>query len=162
MKLTDAERLTLINQYEILKGINEDRANEYDILIKCLSDGYLKDFASQAGRLEEELSDETRQEVRQILDMFRALTPKGGSPGHLKFAGFDGNDEAEHYAYASFLLKDLDLWRESREGELNSHTDMLPAYRKMLRLWSSWADQWNPTREELDAIIAVAPHLSKP
>ena len=75
MQLTEAERLALINQYELLKGVYPEREDRYDVLIKCLTDGYLKDFEAQAEHLEPELSNEIRQEVRQILEMFRALTP---------------------------------------------------------------------------------------
>jgi uncharacterized protein YfbU (UPF0304 family) len=162
MSLTDFERLSLINQYEILKGLHPDHDHHYDPIIKALTDGYLRDFENLAGHLEPVLGDEVRTEVREIFDMFRALAPGHGAKPRLIFGGFDGNEEGEHYAYASFLLEDLDLWKESQDSDLNSHTDMLSDYRKMLAVWKSWQDKWHPTADEIERIVAVAPHLCKP
>ncbi len=162
MPFSDFERLTLINQYEALKQTDPLRGKDYAVLTKALSDGYLKDFEVEVAHLEPEVDDDIRSEVRDILDMFRALTPKSGGPGLIKFGGFDGNEETTHYAYASFLLDDLDRWRESKPAELNSHYPMLPDYRRMLDAWRRTGKTHQLTSEQVQTIVQSANHRMQP
>ncbi len=53
----------------------------------------------------------------------------------IKFPGFDGNNEGEHYSIARFLIGDLDRFQGFAGRELNSHFPHLDSYRRM---WSEF------------------------
>ena len=48
MNLTDAERLILINQHELLKVLKPEEGAHCDRLIACLTDGYLRDYKANS------------------------------------------------------------------------------------------------------------------
>lgn len=158
MQLTKVEKLVLINQYEMLKGIYPNRREDYEVILSALQDGYEQDFEQLVCRSDTPLTEETYKEVRDILEMFRAITgPEGSS---VRFAGFDGNEETEHYAYARFLLEERGLWRESRpeNNEYNTHFPVLEDYRLMLSEWERLGRRHDLTAEELDQIVSKAPN----
>ncbi len=51
---------------------------------------------------------------------------------HVKFPGFDGNNEGEHLGIAGFLIDKLDRFGSFKGRDLNSHAPLLPAYRRMV------------------------------
>lgn len=164
MKLTTVERLLLLNQFEILKRLSSNKSDkaDYELKISALSDGYDDDFDQMYAHIPEPLSPQVMEEVREILDMFRALGPKDGGrvPAAAHFIGFDGNDEGEYYAYATFLLEERGLWRESHRDDYNTHSPVLPKYRAMLQEWRACKDKNNPTPDEVKRIIAKTPYGS--
>lgn len=164
MDLTPKDRLLLANQYEILKRLQPEMAKHYDLLLKCLYNGYLDDFEQEAGRYDSTIDPDVQQEVRDILQMFRALDPGYGIPAQAVFAGFDGNEEPDHYAYARFLLEDRNLWRESKDNGNghNTHSPVLDDYRAMLEIWDKAADKQNLTADEVEQIVKAAPYVCKP
>lgn len=54
---------------------------------------------------------------------------------HVKFSGFDGNYESEHLSVAGFFIKDMGRFSNFKGRDLNSHAPLLPAYRRMYRLF---------------------------
>jgi hypothetical protein len=168
MELTPKDKLILSNQYEILKRLNPAEERHYELLLTCLYSGYDKDFEDLMPHFEEPISESVQGEVRDILQMFRALYPSTPRQSRdlnptLRFAGFDGNDESRHYSYATFLLEDRGLWRESRreDEDYNTHFPILDDYREMLREWKASADRMNLTRGDFERIQAAAPHRTK-
>lgn len=160
--MTNVERVSLIHQLEILKAVGSTRYSDYDVLIEALENGYDEEVQRLYRGFDEFVSKEDRAEVREILEMFRALGPREGGkiPAAAKFAGFDGNEESGHYCYAQFLIERKGSWRESNDVDLNSHCNMLEHYREMLREWYLSADKWNLTKEDIDRILKFAPHMS--
>lgn len=158
MELTEAERLLLHNQYEILRKLDTAQEDHYEVLLTCLYQGYLEDLEDLLPHFEKPINPEVRSEVRQILQMFRALTPPHGEvrPA-VVFVGFDGNEEGEHYSYARFLLEDRGLWRESKSDNYNTHYPVLDAYRKMLAVWEALPNQFALTPEDIAEIVTHAP-----
>ena len=165
MKLTEVERLILHNQYEILKRIDPRQEKDYQVLLHCLYNGYDEDFDQLLPHFEEPIDTLVRTRVRQILEMFRGLTHalhgKTVSALAVTFAGFDGNEETEYYAYARFLLEDLGLWRESRRDDYNTHYPVLPDYLKMLELWERVSNKIELRPEEIEQLVELAPLLSR-
>lgn len=163
MDLSTAEKLILANQYQILKQLDPEREGECDLLLKCLYEGYLYDFEQLMPHFDKRIDPAVRAEVRDILDMFRALNP-GGRQAHAKFAGFDGNDETEHYAYARFLIEDRGLWRESKNeaDDYNTHAPVVDDYRAMLKVLREAKDPNNLSSEEILEIVDVSPFGSRP
>jgi uncharacterized protein len=163
VKLTNAEKLILHNQYEILALLRPSLAAEYERLDECLYSGYEEDFEQLIPTFEESQSPVIYNQVRTILEMFRSLTPNAGSgiPAQVHFAGFDGNEEGKYYAYARFLLIDRGLWPESTSNDLNTHTPVLQDYLEMINAWEYAVDKNNLQPSEVEAIVAVAPYISK-
>jgi len=54
---------------------------------------------------------------------------------HVRFAGFDGNNESEHIGIARFLIDDLDRFTSFKGRDLNSHSPSLEAHRRMLAVF---------------------------
>jgi|SRR5208282_4267186 uncharacterized protein YfbU (UPF0304 family) len=162
MKMTDVERVLLLNQYAILSRLssNEHEKSDYDLMISALSSGYDDDFEQMFSHIPEPFAIEIMNEVREILEMFRALGPREGGriPAAAHFIGFDGNDEGEHYGYATFLLEERELWVESHRDDYNTHCPVLPEYREMLKEWKDSPDKFNLTAEDVKRIVAKAPH----
>ena len=70
----------------------------------------------------ERLSDDERQRVDAESHPF-------GGP--ILFHGFDGNEESEHLAIASFLVDRMNRFRRFKDRDLNSHMSSLDFYRRM-------------------------------
>jgi hypothetical protein len=156
VKLTEAEKLILTNQYEVLKGIYPRRKDEFDLISSALQNGYEEDFKQLIGHFEAPLEAGVYREVRNVLEMFRALGPEETSG--VRFAGFDGNEEIDHYGYARFLLEDRGLWKESRpsDANYNTHYPVLSEYREMLEEWEKCVKKFDLTPEEVDRITSKA------
>jgi hypothetical protein len=159
MDLTKVEKLLLANQYEILKQLDPSHEKDCDLLLKCLYDGYEFDFEQLLPHFSDPIAPGVQTEVREILQMFRMLHPGYGAEPAAVFVGFDGNEETEHYAYATFLLEDRGLWRESRrdDSDYNTHTPVLDDYRAMLAIWNAVTDKFRLTQDEIRRMVEVAP-----
>lgn len=68
------------------------------------------------------LSDEGKKEVEE------EVGPWGQ---HVKFPGFDGNNEIEHFSIARFLIDYLDRFETFKGRDLNSHFPSIERYRRM-------------------------------
>ena len=148
MDLTKKERLMLYNQYEILKHLEPEEKEMYEINQKILSSGYKFDYDELIDFLDDETSVEISEFVYDVLQMYRCINDSYDELSeeekkefkilNTKFAGFDGNEEYQYYSYASFLLEDLGKYEESYEGgkiSVNSHRNMLNKYTKMISKW---------------------------
>lgn len=157
MKLTSAERLILYNQFRILQHVVDDiEARDCEQACEILQSGYTLEYPSLI-QMNEELPEELACEVKNILDMHRALrnSVQGSSETttDVSFKGFDGNEEGAHHNYALFLIETQGRWTESKIPDLNSHWPLLPRYRAMLAVWQGVADKWKLTAEDLRRIL---------
>lgn len=145
MELSRKERLILANQHRILELLDEGSADHHRETWQILVRGYELAYEWVADGLWEETPVSTCQEVINILELYRALTFSRERLGEVEdldeadveFRGFDGNEESEHYSFASFLVDTQGKWGElSDAGDgLNSHMPMLYRYREMFRVW---------------------------
>jgi uncharacterized protein YfbU (UPF0304 family) len=161
MKLTKVERLTLLNQYRILEKVDPDNASFYGQVCEILRSGYTLDYGLElmTGVDPDEMSEDECHEVRDILDLYRALKkahrelPEGTiSSKDAEFPGFDGNEESKHFAYARFLIEDQNKWGESKA--VNSHWPHLGKYRAMVAEWKESAQKWELTAEDVKRILS--------
>lgn len=145
MELSQAERLILYNQYEILKAMCKDKRDieHYDAIQTTLEFGYSRNYYVFSEHITEtEFEPDKMKFVYDVLDMYRLL---GDSYNKLPkpeketidsrsvlFPGFDGNDECEYLSYASYLTNELNLYSESKRPDLNTHAPYLWNYKKML------------------------------
>ena len=162
MKLTPFERLSLLNQFRILEQVDLNNASSHRQACEILERGYTIEygFTILQGVDGDEVSEQDCKEVRDVLDMYRALKaalrdlPTGTlSENDATFSGFDGNDETKHYAYARFLIEDQKKWPESQA--LNSHTTMLGKYRRMLAEWATCSEKGHLTANEVNGILSA-------
>jgi uncharacterized protein YfbU (UPF0304 family) len=130
-----------------------DREQEVQAL-KVLESGFVGEYPAEFGDISEQTSRTECELVWDILDMFRVIqfsVKKFGKQGWAKtkvedaeyygtFKGFDFNDSVEGRLahYAEFLINS-GRWTEQKEAfgpendMGNSHSQMLPRYRAMLR-----------------------------
>lgn len=163
MTLSLTERLILRNQYLILEKLYPDEAESLSQTRTALEMGFTRQYGDLFESLCDEVSEETQQEVIDVLNMYRAmlacyqdLKDRQGIPEHdLRFPGFDANEETSHYSYANYMVKTLGRFQESDPGKnetVNSHFPQLRKYRSMLREWNS-AGARTLTKEQLLRII---------
>jgi len=165
MELSKTERLMLINQFEILEQTNP-QDSYYREGRKILESGYKVLYSEIFDRLYEEMSVEDGKFVidallmyRNLLDAYENLEDKGGlDKTDIKFKGFDGNEETKHYAFTNFFINDFNRFSEfseNRYGEFNTHSQMIPKYRRMLEVWEQIAEKYERslTLEQIKKII---------
>ena len=162
MKLTKAERLILFNQFRLLESLYPEEARDCQNACEILQSGYALEYDSLVS-FGEETPEETAREVIEILNMYRALSnasiqlPEGSfDPKDAIFNGFDGNEEGEHYSYASFMIEKQGRWAEFKTAELNSHWPMLDEYRAMLARWELCREKLHLTAEDVSRILGAS------
>jgi uncharacterized protein YfbU (UPF0304 family) len=76
------------------------------------------------------------------------------------FPGFDATNETNHYLYACFFLKTMNMFKEIQEYkksyDLQSHQSSLPMYRIMLKKWNEVKSCWsvnNMSEYNISAIL---------
>lgn len=148
--LTVVERQILANQFQILASLESEdteyQKKEYNNKATILERGYTGLYKEVFTNIwEEEFASEITDEVHSILAMYRTIEPsieklsdsevEALDINAIEFEGFDGNND-KHYGQASFMIKELGLYDEFRQRELNSHTSFsLAKYRKMLSVF---------------------------
>lgn len=167
MELTKKDRLLLFNQLEILKHLNPDEADRYEVDQKIIANGYKYHYDELFEGFDDDLDIWVSEYVVDVLQMYRSLnnsyvdlSPEEKSQidiKSLKFKGFDGNEEGAYYSYASFLLKDYNSYGEIYDNgkvELNSHRNMIRRYNRMLEIWKSFNDRYGDlTLDQIKEIV---------
>ena len=87
---------------------------------------------------------------------------------HVKFQGFDGNNESEYRSIARIFVNDLDRWSEFEGRDLNSHSPTTDVYRRMLPVFDEIRSKQMSNHdfvffgvEELAAVLNSQRHPSK-
>lgn len=173
IKLNKFERLSLVNQFLIMKGQGEEaiNGNSYYSLeminaaIEILSAGHEALYADVFNAISEPTSKEIGDEVYEILSLyFDALLsfeklPKSEQTEELRslieFDGFDGNEEIEHYATLKVIVKDLNQFEGLFEDKksLNSHMNRLSKYRNELAKSKEFTELYSLSAEGLYKIF---------
>lgn len=149
MNLNEYERITLINQFLLLQenGVENGHydVKQYQNYIDILYNGYegLYDeiFSSLPRNI---ISKDVSDEVGEILYMYdRAEISYSNlskseqmkiDVSDITFHGFDGNEEYDHYAICTFIIKNLKYYSSMfKTNELNSHFRTLGKYREQLK-----------------------------
>jgi uncharacterized protein len=168
MKLTEAQRWILINQYEILAHLDPKQSSRYEDAIEALQNGYELDYRRLSGITKETLPAKAAREVRDVLNLYRAITNSykdledktGIDPSDIEFPGFDGNDEEEGrlYLYTEWYLN-LDGGRYfpelNKANDCNSHRPMLATYRRMLAAWREMGQPQHISNAQLRTLIGA-------
>lgn len=167
MELSKKDRLIIANQLKILAKLYPSESNEYENQRKAIEYGYSLNYSGLFDSIYDEMLKEECQEVIDILKMYRAITFSfqklkdkiGINEYHLKFQGFDGNNETDQYSYVCYFIIDLNRFQELKYGleypDLNSHSPMLDKYRKMLDVWKEYNNKNQLTKEDIINIIGA-------
>ncbi len=150
MELSMGDRLILVNQYEILKRLDEDQVAKYDNAIAILKHGF-KLFYPELDAIDKEVSEDDCVLVRNTLTIYHQIEKyKTEHPDdteirdHVygRFVGFDGNNEGQLISLAEFLIYSDDLYLEQRGSKaekdgFNNHTRMHDTYKRMITRWEA-------------------------
>ncbi len=74
---------------------------------------------------------------------------------HVRFEGFDGNNEGAHYSVASFMVQDLGRFSRFAKRELNSHSPVIDAYRRMFAVFEPMRAKLAGSRLNASQIIEL-------
>lgn len=144
MKLTETERLTLINQNKILALLDPDEKEHHERLVQILERGYEFLYSEMTDPLSEPLSRDDSEFVYDVLDMHLAIRAVAEAEGidltdgdnsRLQMGGFDGNNEHGLLSFANFVaLEDGSAYQEFLVGRQfpNSHSRSRDLHQRML------------------------------
>lgn len=167
MELTKKDRIYLINQYEILKRLDQDNSAGYDEYIKILSNGYAVFYNMIDMWVSDDMSAEEGKFVLDILSIYRIVEDFKRRNPEVKeiqdhnwkhFRGFDGNNESEYMGFVQFLIHTQGKFTEqlqyqSATDNYNSHMPCLDKYRRMVQKWADLGKQYQYPKETLLEIL---------
>ena len=166
IKMTEIERLSLVNQFLILEKLYPEEAEYYEKNRLALEQGYKAHYKTIFEHLRDEMSEEQTREILDILEMYRAITwaYSGCNKGKkvdskYLFPGFDGNEEPDQLAYCHYFIINLERYQELIRNpeypDFNSNEPMLSRYRRMLSVWNQEKVQYSLklTQEQIDKIL---------
>jgi hypothetical protein len=82
-------------------------------------------------------------------------TEAGHFGKHVKFLGFDGNNESEHMSVARFMIHELNSFEEFKDRELNSHMPTLGRYRRMYTIFEPLRRSLLNGKLKLDDLVLI-------
>lgn len=149
--------------------------------INVLEHGFVGDYSQEFAGIESPMSQAECELVWDVFDMFRIIGASvrsldggwdqlGIDERYGTFRGFDGNHalEGRMLDYARYLVKN-DRWEEQAcfifgDARGNSHSQMVPTYRAMLRvfkpLWSQTVKggtRWHLSEEQVRQVMEAVP-----
>ncbi|MCA0970684.1 YfbU family protein [Halobacillus litoralis] len=164
MRLSHYERLNLVNQYQILSKVDAENKEHYETKIHILEGGYEQYYAEIFGSLKEEFPEEESEEIVKVLSMYRALHQSYDSladgekaevdESGLAFKGFDQEQEEKEYAFATFVLEELGLFRElQHEDGYDADFATMPTYSRMVTKWVEFDKSESLNKEQIHDIV---------
>ena len=168
IKLTDAERLILSNQYRIMARVDASEREYWEQLSEQLRDGHAYFYESHLKMtMRPNLEEADTIFVLRILgiysdmaDSYQALEEKGDIKEHdVRFPGFDGNDsyEAVLLQFTEALRKDRRFSDTIPEGrDLNSHFSAVREYRRIVATWEQMGEPRYPlSKDQLEQLLVA-------
>lgn len=162
------KRLSLINQYRLLKETVPDEAEIWQRAIDTLQQYRPLDELPAVDALREyaryPFTDNDRAEMFDTLAVFQALQDAEDA-GHTipdkarlstSFPGYDGNNEGTFYSYYSDLVEEGRRWpglRRSNPDDLNSHMPGRDGYRRMVTKWKALGGKHRLSQADFTAIM---------
>lgn len=155
VRFSDGEKLLLLMMRDLFSHLKVNKAeSDVDFISKVIFGGH---YWAPRWRLSgvfhgHEDNPAHLQLVLDVLDMWdciergyerlskkdreriaKAVAPAGE---HVKFRGFDGNNEADYLHIASFLVNDMERFTRFAGRDLNSHMPTLGMYERMLMVFT--------------------------
>jgi len=151
--ISDGEKLILSMLSDVHKHLKVKGENDTSFVMKAIYGGHYWGLSWEYSGLFHGHKDSKQvvSEVVDVLDMWsliesaydklsskdKARVEKEAEPFgvHVRFRGFDGNNETEYMGIARFLIDDLDRFSSFEGRDLNSHVPSVGTYRRMLRVF---------------------------
>lgn len=176
IKLSEFERMSLLNQFLIMKGQGKEvitkngyySSERIDVSIEILRAGHEAFYSSIFNILSGPIPYEIGEEVYSIVNLYiDALTSFENLHEEqktqelrslIRFDGFDSNNELEHCFVLKFIIEKFDIFDEYSdlfEGRriLNSSKKKLSKYRKELQASRRFANLSDLSPEDLYEIF---------
>ena len=163
MNLTIKDRLLLNNQYRILASLYPDDRQYYEKASEILELGFELEYDTLTINIDNSVvTAKECEEVLDVLDMFSSLENSFANLSdkseineyHIRFAGFDGNNEVKQLSYATYLKKD-GRFADLKNVDSNSHAPLLSVYRRMLVEWYRSDNKYNLSKEDVIRIASA-------
>ncbi|CAM3740677.1 YfbU family protein [Vibrio aquimaris] len=163
MEMTNAQRLILSNQYQLMSQLDPENKAKYSRLRNIVERGYalhLRELDKNFGVLDEV---ECRKTI-DVMEMFHAmqesykgLTQEAQNkiePRRLTFLGFDMATESEYVHYVRFLVSSEGAYPSfDQTHQFNAQMPMLDKYHRMLDVWRTCPRQYHLCDNEITRII---------
>ena len=180
VSITGAQKLIIFMLCDLYKGLKMRTELDPKFIEDALLGGHHWALHWRyPGIFEGYRDDETTvSEVVDILDMwsflehgYDNLTPEDkkrvkidADPfgDHVKFRGFDGNNETSHYGIARFLVEKMDRFSTFEGRDLNSHFPSIDTYRRMLPVFLPMRQTLMGGRLSANQIIAILKEMTHP
>lgn len=168
LKLTQVERLILLNQHKILRALADGTPGEDDHTTEVLEHGFEYSYNELANHLYEPFPADAGELVFNVLAMYDAIenycrkhpddVASLKASGRTSFAGFDGNNEGAHLNFTKFVVKKKGMFAalapyEKTTDGFNSHWPMVETYREQHRRWKTMGEPFDLTAEQFRAIL---------
>ncbi len=153
-KFSDGEKLITLMLCKLFKHLKIEGEFDTDFISSAIYGGHYWAFDWELtgvfhGQADKEASV---REVVDVLDMWSFIEEgyerldEGGKAEveagavlfdkHVRFPGFDGNNEEGHLGIARFLIENMGRFQRFSDGrDLNSHAPHLEGYRRMLQVF---------------------------
>ena len=149
--LSDGEKLILLTLRDLFKQLKlKDGEMDLDFVAETIFGGHSWGLEWQYSGIfhGHEDAEAVVSEVVGVLDMWsflesgyeklskkdKARVAAEAEPlgKHVKFSGFDGNNESEHMGVARFMIEQLERFTCFKGRDLNSHMPSIDTYRRMV------------------------------
>jgi uncharacterized protein YfbU (UPF0304 family) len=164
MILSLAERWILANQLQILENITDDKKEKSSIAYKrkAIENGYEYAYLHIQPICPDDdvVTFNEGKQVIDILSMFRAIDRSlrqiddttGLDIAHLRFQGFDGNEEGPQYSFTKYFCienPERPFEESFPDGVMLNIPHRLPLYLSMIAVWDELKNKQNLTKENL-------------
>lgn len=145
MELEVKDRLILYNQYEILKNLNSNNKEKYELNQVILLNGYGEYYEDLLKGMSDDIDIRISEHVENVLHLFRALLNSYNNLSKeekdkineedFAFKGYDSKNEEEYYKYAYFLIYRIGKYKDlaSVKGfKIESNSPKIKTYKDLL------------------------------
>jgi uncharacterized protein len=178
MKISDSDKLILHMLCDVHEALRIKNSVDPTFIRAAISGGHGWALeAKYTGIFGQEDSAETKNEVFDILDMWRVIEASYARLSEeekariereahpfgkdVQFAGFDGNHEGEHLSVARFIIDDMERYKEFKGRNLNS-IHKLEGYRRMLAAYRPLLPALSLSGMSADELLLVLKAKAKP
>lgn len=153
VRFSDGEKLIAIMIRDVYKHLKINGEINPDFISEVIYGGHYWAPKWEMSGLFTDYEDDPRDVhfVVDVLDMWRFIeaayeklskkdkdaVEKEAHPfgKHVRFAGFDGNNETSHMTIARFFVEKMGRWSMFKGRELNTHFPSINTYRRMLAVF---------------------------
>lgn len=154
MNFTNPEKLILVMLAEIHEKLGIDNGVDAKLVTNAIHSDNTWALSWEMPGIVGDSPDTTPPEVAEVVDVLdmwsfiedaysnlgesekaRIKTDAAPFGEHVRFHGFDGNNEARLMNIANFVVKEMDRFAQFKGRDFNSHCPSIDTYRRMLGLF---------------------------